>query len=35
VYWEDLKEGESGFRETPMDGDGSDGVPGPEQCTVM
>lgn len=35
VYWEDLKEGESGFRETPTDGDGSDGVPGPAQCTVM
>lgn len=35
VYWEDLKEGESGFRETPTDGDDSDGVPSPEQCTVM
>jgi len=35
VYWEDLKEAESGFRETPTDGDGSDGIPSPEQCTVM
>jgi hypothetical protein len=35
VYWEDLKEGESGFREASTNGDGSDGVPSPEQCTVM
>jgi hypothetical protein len=35
VYWEDSKEGESGFREASTNGDGSDGVPSPEQCTVM
>jgi hypothetical protein len=35
VYWEDLKESESGFRKASTDGDDDDGVPSPEQCTVM
>jgi len=35
VYWEGLEEGESGLREASTNGDGSDSVPSPEQCTVM
>ncbi|KAK4615645.1 hypothetical protein CLAFUW4_10071 [Fulvia fulva] len=35
VYWEDLKVGESGLKEDSTSEDGSDGIPGPDQCTLM
>lgn len=34
VYWEDLKEGESGLKDS-TNGDGSDGILGVDHCTLM